>query len=140
MYIPLGGRNFRALNSFAIFSFVAYWHDTNGKLLAWGWLIALFILPEIAIVRLFSMEPVRKYFGQWHLHLCAFGGALNVMAMMAANLVGFAIGVDGFSKLMSNLCSWSGFLFLLNIIGSLFLGVHRMFYNHSINAMAAKTG
>ena len=139
VYIPLGGRKFRVLNTFAIFSFVAYWHDASGILLAWGWLIALFIVPEIGIVKLITLEQSRKYFGQWHLHICALGGALNILAMMSANLVGFAIGVDGFKQLLSNLYSWRGFLFLLNIIGSLFLGVHRMFYNHANSSTFAKS-
>ena len=129
----MGGRKLRAFNSFAIFTFVAYWHDPNGKLLAWGWLIALFIIPEIALSRVFSMEAVRSYFGKWHIHICALGGAVNILAMMAANLVGFAIGVDGFTQLLTNLNSWRGYFFLLNIIASLYLGVHRMFYYHSIS-------
>lgn len=31
-----------------VFSFVALWHDLSFRLLAWGWLVSLFILPELA--------------------------------------------------------------------------------------------
>lgn len=36
------------LNSLLVFTFVALWHDLTFKLLAWGWLASLFILPELA--------------------------------------------------------------------------------------------
>lgn len=33
----------------------------------------------------------------WYRHLAAFGGVLNVLMMMTANLIGFAIGTEGMS-------------------------------------------
>ena len=30
-----------------VFSFVALWHDLSFRLLAWGWLVSLFIAPEL---------------------------------------------------------------------------------------------
>ena len=36
-------------NTWVIFTFVAVWHDLQLRLLIWGWLISLFILPEVAI-------------------------------------------------------------------------------------------
>jgi D-alanyl-lipoteichoic acid acyltransferase DltB (MBOAT superfamily) len=62
IYIPLGGSNVRILNSFAIFTFVALWHDTRGDLFMWGWLIVLFILPELICVRLFCNSKVILFF------------------------------------------------------------------------------
>jgi D-alanyl-lipoteichoic acid acyltransferase DltB (MBOAT superfamily) len=47
IYIPLGGNAYRALNTWAVFTFVAVWHDIQLRLLIWGWLISLFVLPEI---------------------------------------------------------------------------------------------
>jgi protein-cysteine N-palmitoyltransferase HHAT len=58
MYVPLGGNRWKSINSFAIFTFVAYWHDPEGRLLTWGWIIAFFLLPEIACVRLFCSVSV----------------------------------------------------------------------------------
>src|SRR2546429_4109827 len=47
IYIPLGGSKRPVLCMVVVFTFVALWHDISLKLLAWGWLIVLFILPEI---------------------------------------------------------------------------------------------
>lgn len=35
-----------------VFTFVALWHDLSLHLLAWGWLITLFVLPETMAVKL----------------------------------------------------------------------------------------
>ena len=48
IYIPLGGSKRLIINTLAVFTFVAFWHDISLKLLAWGWLVTLFILPEVA--------------------------------------------------------------------------------------------
>jgi protein-cysteine N-palmitoyltransferase HHAT len=47
IYIPLGGSNRPVVNTLAVFTFVAFWHDISLKLLVWGWLVTLFILPEV---------------------------------------------------------------------------------------------
>ncbi|KAG0307804.1 glycerol transporter [Dissophora globulifera] len=59
IYIPLGGSNNAMYNIWAVFTFVAVWHDINLKLLAWGWLISLFILPETIAGKVFSKQKVR---------------------------------------------------------------------------------
>ena len=48
IYIPLGGTRNLVFSSVLVFTFVALWHDLSFKLLAWGWLVSLFILPEVA--------------------------------------------------------------------------------------------
>ncbi len=58
MYIPMGGSRYRGINMFPLFTFVAIWHDIEGRLLAWGWLIALFMLPEMTATRIFVNNPV----------------------------------------------------------------------------------
>lgn len=58
LYVPMGGNKYKILNTFVIFSFVALWHDMQGELLSWAWLIALFIVPEIAAVYLFCTDYV----------------------------------------------------------------------------------
>jgi hypothetical protein len=47
IYIPLGGRRNVIASSVLIFTFVALWHDLSFKLLAWGWLVSLFLIPEL---------------------------------------------------------------------------------------------
>jgi D-alanyl-lipoteichoic acid acyltransferase DltB (MBOAT superfamily) len=104
IYIPLGGARRPLVNMTAVFTFVALWHDLSFKLLAWGWMIVIFVAPEIFIRKIFD----RKNFeGRETLyrHLGAIGAVANVLSMMAANLVGFAIGVDGLRELIKG--GWS---------------------------------
>ena len=59
LYIPLGGARRLAATSILIFTFVALWHDLSPRLLAWGWLAALFILPEVVAKKTFPSSLVR---------------------------------------------------------------------------------
>lgn len=61
IYIPLGGTKNAAVNTVVIFTFVALWHDLSFKLLAWGWLVSLFILPELLATYLLPASKV-SYF------------------------------------------------------------------------------
>jgi D-alanyl-lipoteichoic acid acyltransferase DltB (MBOAT superfamily) len=63
IYIPLGGANYLGFSMWVVFTFVALWHDIELRLLAWGWLICLFLLPEIVGSRLFTFKKV---------HICSF--------------------------------------------------------------------
>ncbi|KAI9788555.1 MAG: glycerol transporter [Peltula sp. TS41687] len=113
IYIPLGGSGGAGgrgqlskartiANYLLVFTFVAFWHDINPRLLIWGWLITLFILPEVVAGLLF---PRRK----WTHHpeayriLCSFGAVGNILMMMVANLVGFAVGLDGLKGLVQGI-------------------------------------
>jgi D-alanyl-lipoteichoic acid acyltransferase DltB (MBOAT superfamily) len=121
IYIPLGGDGgpstqgkygkLRAvINVVAVFTFVALWHDINLKLLVWGWLITLFILPEVLARIAF---PKRKWEGRKEAYriICGIGGVGNVLMMRAANLVGFALGWDGLKGLVEGIVgSYSGTL------------------------------
>jgi len=131
IYIPLGGSRgtkLRAIGNFlAVFTFVALWHDINLKLLIWGWLITLFVLPEIICTLLF---PARKWKDSPNTYrwLCGVGATGNILMMMAANLVGFALGLDGLKGLVQNILgSYSGYAFLLGAIVTLFVGAQVMF-------------
>jgi len=117
IYIPLGGTRNLVFNTILVFSFVALWHDLTFRLLAWGWLVSFFILPELLASYLLPASRVcsiatpvcsnltccpflrfffRK-FGQkaWYRHVAAIGAVANIVMMMAANLIGFVIGTDG---------------------------------------------
>lgn len=131
VYIPLGGSRgskLRAVaNYLAVFTFVALWHDINLRLLVWGWLITLFVLPEVLATLAF---PAKKWQDrpQAYRMLCGFGAVGNVLMMMAANLVGFAVGVDGLKGLVQGIVdSWGGRFFLLGACATLFVGVQVMF-------------
>ncbi|PVV00681.1 hypothetical protein BB560_004925, partial [Smittium megazygosporum] len=99
MYIPLLSAK---VNKFVViilvFLFVAIWHDLKLRLVAWAWLIVLLFLPELSAVyfsKKLKLGPHIKYFR----FLVAFGGSFNIFSMILANLVGFALDVDGVLKM-----------------------------------------
>ncbi|MCJ1281872.1 glycerol transporter [Xylographa opegraphella] len=138
LYIPLGGSGrsqtrsnwdkIRAgLNFLAVFMFVALWHDIQLRVLMWGWLISLFVLPEVLAGFLFPKK-------RWQSHktayrwICGVGAVGNILMMMAANLVGFAVGLDGLQGLVHGIVgSYSGLVFLATACVALFVGVQVMF-------------
>ncbi|KAM0693893.1 hypothetical protein Q7P36_006017 [Cladosporium allicinum] len=131
VYIPLGGSRgskVRAIaNFFAVFTFVALWHDINLRLLVWGWLITLFVLPEVLATLAFPAKKWQDH-PEAHRMLCGLGAVGNILMMMAANLVGFAVGVDGLKGLVEGIIdSWGGRLFLLGACATLFVGAQVMF-------------
>lgn len=97
IYIPLGGSHNRILASLAVFSFVAIWHDIELRLLIWGWLVVIFLLPEIIATKL--MQPYRNR--PWYRFVCGFGAVINIWLMMLANLYGFCLGRDGLEQLLN---------------------------------------
>jgi len=126
IYVPLGGSKNVILNTVLVFSFVALWHDLTFRLLAWGWLVSLFVIPELAASYLLSASKFGKHL--WYRHVCAVGGVLNIIMMMTANLVGFVVGTDGIKFLASRLSgTWDGARFMVLAAISLFMGVQLMF-------------
>lgn len=135
IYIPLGGssgtgvraRVQNMLNYIAVFSFVAIWHDINLRLLAWGWLVTLFLIPEISASQLFPRKRWEKSPELYRL-LCGIGAVGNILMMMAAALVGFAVGLDGVKNLIGGIAgSYAGLAYLLLACGALFVGTQVMF-------------
>lgn len=131
IYIPLGGSRggkvWAVANFLAVFTFVALWHDINLRLLAWGWLITLFVLPEVICTLMFPAKKWRDRPDAYRV-LCGIGAVGNILMMMVANLVGFALGLDGLKGLVDGIISsWGGRIFLLGACGTLFVGVQIMF-------------
>ncbi|POR35483.1 Glycerol uptake protein 1 [Tolypocladium paradoxum] len=135
IYIPLGGSSFRSWRAMAqsivtyllVFTFVALWHDIQLRLLIWGWLIVLFMVPEWTASYLF---PRRRWESRPTAYrmLCCVGAVANVLMMMAANLVGFAVGLDGLESIVKGILhDWSGVLFLVVACSCLFVGIQVMF-------------
>ncbi|CCE65048.1 hypothetical protein TPHA_0J02280 [Tetrapisispora phaffii CBS 4417] len=124
IYIPLGGSNNRILTTLTVFSFVAIWHDIQLKLLLWGWLIVLFLLPELFLTRYFSKYQSSR----WYRHICAVGAVINIWMMMIANLFGFCLGADGTKLFLNDIFgSLSGLAFFITASGCLFIAVQLMF-------------
>ncbi|KAK1247278.1 hypothetical protein MKX07_002187 [Trichoderma sp. CBMAI-0711] len=135
IYIPLGGSSFRNWQSsvksvvtyLLVFTFVALWHDIKLRLLIWGWLIVIFMVPEWTASYLF---PKRKWESRptEYRMLCCIGAVGNVLMMISANLVGFAVGLDGLQSILSSILhDWSGVFFILTACICLFVGVQVMF-------------
>ncbi|KAF8533912.1 glycerol:H+ symporter [Trichophaea hybrida] len=125
IYIPIGGARRPLINMATVFTFVALWHDISLKLLAWGWLIVLFVIPEIVARKVFKRFQARKTL---YRHLFALGAVANVLMMMSANLVGFAIGLDGLKEMIRGVFgSYQGVAFITLALVSIFVGVQIMF-------------
>jgi D-alanyl-lipoteichoic acid acyltransferase DltB (MBOAT superfamily) len=114
-------------NFLAVFTFVALWHDINLRLLMWGWLVSLFVLPEVIASLIFPARRWRSHPNTYRV-LCGIGAVGNILMMMMANLVGFAVGLDGLKGLMEGIVgSYSGLAFLVLACAGLFIGVQVMF-------------
>lgn len=115
------------LNFLIVFTFVALWHDINLRLLMWGWLITLFVLPEVIAAIIFPAHRWRSHPTAYRV-LCGIGAVGNILMMMIANLVGFAVGIDGLKGLLAGIVgSYSGLAYLAAACAALFVGVQVMF-------------
>ncbi|KAK0730383.1 MBOAT, membrane-bound O-acyltransferase family-domain-containing protein [Lasiosphaeris hirsuta] len=135
IYIPLGGSSFSTVRDavrsivtyLVVFTFVALWHDIKLNMVIWSWLIVAFFLPEISAGLLF---PKRN----WTLHpttyrmLCCVGGVANMFMMIAANLVGFAVGPEGLKSILEGIFKdINGLTFLALSSAATFVGIQVMF-------------
>ncbi|KAK9373640.1 MBOAT, membrane-bound O-acyltransferase family-domain-containing protein [Lipomyces chichibuensis] len=136
LYVPLGGAKHPIRNMLIVFTFVAFWHDIQLRLLAWGWLITLFVVPEVAAKLVF---PAKKWRSRpIYRHMCAIGAVSNIYMMMLANLVGFAVGIDGLRDMLRDIfSSWTGIPYFLFTSACLFVGVQIMF---EVRAQEARQG
>ncbi|KAF1843622.1 glycerol:H+ symporter-like protein [Cucurbitaria berberidis CBS 394.84] len=135
LYIPLGGSAMpgiwgkaRAVGNYLIvFTFIAIWHDIQLRLLMWGWLVTLFVLPEIIASYIF---PARKWKDRPDAYrwLCGVGAVGEILMLMAANLVGFALGLDGLGELLKGIIgTWDGWVFMATSCAALYMAVQLMF-------------
>lgn len=125
IYIPMGGARRQVWASLVVFTFVALWHDLSFTLLAWAWLVVLFIVPEL-VGR--ALVPASRYGNTpWFPYVRALGTVVNVFMMMTANLVGFVVGLDGIQFLWSQLIGTpAGWLCLGQLVTALFIAAQLM--------------
>ena len=104
MYIPLGGKKYKFLNTLLIFSFVALWHDLWFKLLLWAWIIYLCLIPEIIIKRYFTNEKRLYLHNQvWFRYLRSWACSIDIILLITANLIGFGFGNTKFDDAILNI-------------------------------------
>jgi len=109
IYVPLGGANYRWANVWAVFGFVAIWHDINPKLLAWGGMNAVFMTVENLVTDFATkakvMAPIRE--GQpwmWRA-VRAMAASTWVIVLMIINLTGYSVGIEGIGVFLHSLFS-----------------------------------
>lgn len=126
MYIPLGGASWRLLNVWVIFTFVAIWHDLEIKLLGWAWLMALFVTPEM-MVKWIGSQPwcIQNKQGRLFRYVTCAAAACNILLLIAANMVGFVLGLDGIKPFLLQVLGQPRFLPL--VLLALFSGAQLMF-------------
>lgn len=128
IYIPLGGSSRALVNSLVVFTFVAIWHDIQLHLLIWGWLVVIFIMPEVIAGLLFPASKWQAQRPTMYRHLCAVGAVANIWMMMIANLVGFCVGVDGIKQMLHDMIATAdGLKYIIASSICLFVGAQAMF-------------
>nr|POE64866.1 glycerol uptake protein 1 [Quercus suber] len=124
----VGTSKIRAVANYAaVFTFVALWHDINLRLLVWGWLVVIFVAPEVLARMLF---PAKAWANKPNAYrwLGGVGAVGNILMMMSANLVGFAVGLDGLKGLIDGIItSFWGRVFFVGACATLFVGSQVMF-------------
>lgn len=100
MYIPMGGNKRKAFTIVPIFLFIAVWHDIELRLVKWAIVTCISFIPEILITGFFTKtkwKPIvylRQRFILWRLTR-EVGTAFGQIALVAANVIGFAISNSG---------------------------------------------
>eukprot|EP01017_Pseudomicrothorax_dubius_P004276 TRINITY_DN10817_c0_g1_i4.p1 TRINITY_DN10817_c0_g1~~TRINITY_DN10817_c0_g1_i4.p1 ORF type:complete len:232 (+),score=39.98 TRINITY_DN10817_c0_g1_i4:152-847(+) len=130
IFIPLGGSKYKHINIWAVFTWVAIWHDRNKNLVLWAWGICLAFIPELLIKSYFNRPKFDKLRQQvWWKYVKAIGTCINISLLMVTNLIGFGVGYDLLAVVIEKLLSFQGFLVLiLWFINFMMLSVY-MFYH-----------
>ncbi|KAJ5976968.1 Membrane bound O-acyl transferase MBOAT [Penicillium viridicatum] len=131
IYVPLGGNGDRKVktmvNVLVVFTFIALWHDINLRLLAWGWLTTLFILPEVIAMIIFPKYKWKDWPETFRI-LCGIGAVGNILMMMVASLVGFVMSVDDVKQMVKGIfAGWSNAGFVTAAVMCLFVSAQIMF-------------
>ncbi|CAE8695398.1 unnamed protein product [Polarella glacialis] len=129
IFVPLGGSRDvsvlrQCVNNGVVFTFVAVWHEPTmlfggqkeRRLLVWGWLFALFVLPELLAERFCRLPAPKAFLASRPLvarHLTALGGSCCVQMLILANLIGYSYGTAGIDFVLGACQNWGMILFLL---------------------------
>lgn len=128
LFVPLGGSKFKIYNIWVVFGFVAIWHDLTLNLLAWGWGMCLFIMPEVLVKAYFAspkMAGFRKTLT--YTWMCAIGTSFPMCLLVLANLVGFSFGLSGLKIALEGMMNFEGILLIAKCLSVIIVGAHFMF-------------
>lgn len=128
IYVPLGGNRTAWWNVWLVFGFAAIFHEFTCSMLAWGALIPLLMLPELAARRLAEKTAFSRRSPLFFALAVRLGGAFNVILMWTANAVGYALDLETVRSLLKSLrmreeCS---LLKVSVFIGALIAVIHAM--------------
>lgn len=129
----------RLASIFVVFTFVAIWHEPQLvrfdrkmlHLLAWGWLMFGFMVPEVIAEQVCRLMPVRRFLDGHPLvarHLAAFGGSLCIEMLMVANLIGYTYGLEGAKELLNSCRQSSMIIFIAAYTAWLYAGAQMMMH------------
>ncbi|KAM7470144.1 hypothetical protein LguiA_008327 [Lonicera macranthoides] len=128
LYIPLGGSRRKLLNVWAVFTFVAIWHDLEWKLLSWAWLTCIFFIPEMIVKSAANSLKVESALGEFvYREISAVASAITITCLMVANLVGFVVGPSGINWLISGFLQEDGPVTLAVLFFSFYVATKFMF-------------
>ena len=110
VYLPLGGSKNIFWNIWIIFGFAAAWHNFNFTMFCWGMLIPLFISPELLcgfLVKRYQLNNCSSY-RLWQ----GIGSSLNILFLIVANMVGYALDEKTVMNLFLNITKQKGKLLI----------------------------
>jgi D-alanyl-lipoteichoic acid acyltransferase DltB (MBOAT superfamily) len=109
IFIPLGGNKYKHYNIWAVFTFVAIWHDMNLNLILWAWMLCIVLMPEVLLKKLFNQDKfdwLREKI--WWKYVCAFACTVEIIPMAFSNLIGFGFGYEGAVAFWTKMWTFSG--------------------------------
>lgn len=108
LYLPLGGRERPIFSVCVVFFFVAVWHDIEWKLLVWGALNSLFFVLEMIAKRTLRSRLMSELPPALSHLVCCMCGAVYIMVLIAVNMIGYAVGVNGIANIYDKVVTWDG--------------------------------
>eukprot|EP01084_Bolivina_argentea_P045966 84612_1 len=150
IYIPMGGSKVyapkRVMNIIFVFVFTTLWHgDFEFKLLLWGSLMSILIVPELLIKRYYygtnnvlikrmrERQVINRY-------IHGIGGVMNIIILFIANLIGFGPGYDMMFRFLGIIVyKWSCVVAFIGVCFAVFCGVMVMFHVDYVEANGWKT-
>lgn len=96
MYVPLGGSRHKMLVVFPIFLFMALWHDTALELLSWALIMCFTTALELIVTAYCGKIKFWKTLYCYR-YLVTAAASLSVFSLIAANVIGFGVGMAAHS-------------------------------------------
>ncbi len=131
----------RGINIIFVFVFTTLWHgDFEFKLLLWGSLMSILIVPELLIKKYYYgtnnvwVETLRgRQVINRYIH--GIGAVINIVILFIANLIGFGPGYDMMYTFLGIIVyKWSCFVAFIGVCFCVFCGVMVMFHADYVEA------